>query len=185
MAGGLNLYGFAAGDPVNLSDPLGLDPCEASSAWTECLAQALADWGAHHGGTAGKLAVNAGAGLNAAMEATGINGAASTGDAIANGRLVEGGVGLAMIVPLGRPARFLSRGAGAVAAKEAGQLAETLGFSRRAKNVPFNSHGQAVFTDGKNFITIDVDSHNGGVWKMFDRRGDRLGTYDALLSKIK
>ncbi|HET7586189.1 MAG TPA: RHS repeat-associated core domain-containing protein [Gemmatimonadaceae bacterium] len=27
LAGGLNLYGFAAGDPVNLSDPLGLQPC--------------------------------------------------------------------------------------------------------------------------------------------------------------
>ncbi|XYI04255.1 toxin C-terminal domain-containing protein [Sorangium sp. So ce1128] len=30
-----------------------------------------------------------------------------------------------------------------------------------------------------------VDSHNGGVWKMFDRRGVRLGTYDAELNKIE
>lgn len=28
LAGGLNLYGFAGGDPVNFSDPLGLQPCE-------------------------------------------------------------------------------------------------------------------------------------------------------------
>lgn len=27
MAGGLNLYGFAGGDPVNFSDPFGLFPC--------------------------------------------------------------------------------------------------------------------------------------------------------------
>lgn len=29
-AGGLNLYGFAAGDPVNFSDPFGLMPCRLS-----------------------------------------------------------------------------------------------------------------------------------------------------------
>jgi uncharacterized protein RhaS with RHS repeats len=27
LAGGLNLYGFAGGDPVNFSDPFGLNPC--------------------------------------------------------------------------------------------------------------------------------------------------------------
>ena len=28
LAGGLNVYGFAAGDPINFSDPLGLTPCK-------------------------------------------------------------------------------------------------------------------------------------------------------------
>jgi RHS repeat-associated protein len=28
LAGGLNVYGFAAGDPVSYSDPYGLNPCE-------------------------------------------------------------------------------------------------------------------------------------------------------------
>ena len=28
LAGGLNLYGFAGGDPVNFSDPFGLCPIE-------------------------------------------------------------------------------------------------------------------------------------------------------------
>jgi uncharacterized protein RhaS with RHS repeats len=27
LAGGLNLYGFAGGDPINFSDPFGLFPC--------------------------------------------------------------------------------------------------------------------------------------------------------------
>ena len=28
IAGGLNLYGYANGDPINFSDPFGLEPCE-------------------------------------------------------------------------------------------------------------------------------------------------------------
>jgi uncharacterized protein RhaS with RHS repeats len=30
IAGGLNLYGYANGDPVSLSDPFGLHPCLAA-----------------------------------------------------------------------------------------------------------------------------------------------------------
>jgi filamentous hemagglutinin len=40
-------------------------------------------------------------------------------------------------------------------------------------------HGQPAFTDGKNFITPDVDSHSGGAWKLFDRNGNRIATLDA------
>ena len=66
------------------------------------------------------------------------------------------------------------------------ETASELGFSRRIapQRAPFNSHGQAVFSDGRRYITRDVDSHSGGVWKMFDRRGRRLGTYDANLKRI-
>jgi uncharacterized protein RhaS with RHS repeats len=28
IAGGLNLYGYANGDPINFSDPFGLSPCD-------------------------------------------------------------------------------------------------------------------------------------------------------------
>jgi hypothetical protein len=34
LAGGLNLYGFAGGDPVNFSDPFGL--CSKADNWTNC-----------------------------------------------------------------------------------------------------------------------------------------------------
>jgi hypothetical protein len=58
------------------------------------------------------------------------------------------------------------------------------GFDKVAKDAPFNTHGQKAFTDGKNFLTRDADSHSGGVWKMFDRFGRRMGTYDQYLERI-
>ena len=70
---------------VSYSDPFGLDPCKSSSAWTECLAQGLADWGARRGGRLGGAALFAGAFLNAGLEASGINLAATAGDAIGSG----------------------------------------------------------------------------------------------------
>lgn len=51
------------------------------------------------------------------------------------------------------------------------------------------SKGEEVYTNGKKFITPDVTSHKGGIWKMYDdvkKLGskDRVGTYDANLNKI-
>ncbi|MFF7138730.1 polymorphic toxin-type HINT domain-containing protein [Streptomyces sp. NPDC008196] len=66
--------------------------------------------------------------------------------------------------------------------------AGALGYNRRIapQKAPFNSHGQDVFFNGKNYITPDVDEHNvSGGWKVFSRRGDRIGTYDADLNYIK
>jgi len=67
-----------------------------------------------------------------------------------------------------------------------GREAERLGFNRRIppQRAPFDPHGQEVFFDGRRYITRDVDSHIGGVWKMFDRAGRRVGTYDANLNRI-
>jgi RHS repeat-associated protein len=45
-------------------------------------------------------------------------------------------------------------------------------------------HGQDVFKSGSRYITRDIDSHSGGVWKMFDRLGNRLGTFDKDLNRI-
>lgn len=61
--------------------------------------------------------------------------------------------------------------------------AEKLGF-RRAKNPPFNAHGQICFKKGGRWITRDIDGHRGGYWKMFDRDGVRMGTFDENLNKI-
>lgn len=76
----------------------------------------------------------------------------------------------------------------ALKGKEAQEAAGKLGFDRRisAPKAPFNSHGQPVFFDGKTYITPDVDSHNvTNGWKMFDRKGKRIGTYDRDLNRIK
>ena len=65
-------------------------------------------------------------------------------------------------------------------------MAQKLGF----KKTNFYSHGHPVFQKGNKFITIDVDSHNGGIWKMANSvenlasKRTRLGTYDKNLNKI-
>ncbi|MEX0599722.1 MAG: RHS repeat-associated core domain-containing protein, partial [Rhodothermales bacterium] len=110
IAGGLNLYGYANGDPINFSDPFGLDPCEKSSAWTECLAQKVADWGAQRGGAAGRIALEAAAMLNGGLEATGINAVASFGDAL--GTALETGQGLTVSAALGGSLELFSGGKG-------------------------------------------------------------------------
>ena len=68
------------------------------------------------------------------------------------------------------------------------KAAEKLGYGHRIppQKAPFNSHGQDVYWNGKNYITPDVDGHNvSDGWKIFDRRGNRLGTYDKDLKRIK
>jgi Novel toxin 21 len=54
-----------------------------------------------------------------------------------------------------------------------------------AQRAPFNSHGQEVFYNGKSYITPDIDQHNVVGWKMFDRTGRRIGTYDLDLNYVK
>ncbi len=70
--------------------------------------------------------------------------------------------------------------------KEATAAAEALGFKRINETV----QGQAVFRRGNDFITRDVDGHNGGAWKMADSVKDlsskatRAGTFDSQLNRI-
>lgn len=53
-------------------------------------------------------------------------------------------------------------------------------------------HGQAIYYNRKHktYISFDVDSHNGGVWKMaksieaLSSKNTRMGTYDKYLKKI-
>ena len=72
--------------------------------------------------------------------------------------------------------------------KEYADQAKVLGFGTRIppQKAPFDSHGQPVFWNGKQYITPDVDSHNvTNGWKVFDRKGRREGTYDWQLNWIK
>ncbi|MFF8597152.1 polymorphic toxin-type HINT domain-containing protein [Streptomyces sp. NPDC015220] len=69
-----------------------------------------------------------------------------------------------------------------------GDRAGALGYRTRipTQKAPFNSHGQVVFSNGKNYITPDVDGHNvSDGWKMFNRKGQRIGTYDPDLNYLK
>ncbi|GGG05912.1 hypothetical protein GCM10010912_58210 [Paenibacillus albidus] len=70
--------------------------------------------------------------------------------------------------------------------KQTEALAKYLGFTKtnyKVKNKP-------VYSDGKNYIVQDIDSHNGGIWKMaksineLTSKSTRSGTFDALLTKI-
>jgi hypothetical protein len=73
--------------------------------------------------------------------------------------------------------------------QEIAAQANKLGYNKRipAQKAPFDSHGQVVYSDGDNYITPDVDSHNvTNGWKMFNRRGQRVGTYDwDLTTRMK
>lgn len=56
----------------------------------------------------------------------------------------------------------------------------------KANRAPFHSHGQEVFSNGKNYITPDIDGHDvTGGWKVFNRQGRRIGTYDPDLNYLK
>lgn len=69
--------------------------------------------------------------------------------------------------------------------------AESLGYVVKKNHY---SHGQKVFElkkgKGPKYITVDVDGHNGGVWKgatsvkNLGSKKTRSGTYDALLNRI-
>ncbi len=70
--------------------------------------------------------------------------------------------------------------------KETVEAAKKLGFEPTGQF----SHGQPIFRKGNRYITQDIDSHNGGVWKMagsikgLRSKKTRIGTYDAELNRI-
>ena len=63
----MNLYGFAGGDPINFSDPFGLNPCMGGAAFVTAGAAALADGPLPIGDAVGVLCIGA-----AAAAATGV-----------------------------------------------------------------------------------------------------------------
>lgn len=69
--------------------------------------------------------------------------------------------------------------------KEAREHAEALGKGyEEKKNKPESIKGIG-FTNGKNWISPDIDGHNGSVWKEFSLKGVRTGSLDKDLNRIK
>lgn len=71
--------------------------------------------------------------------------------------------------------------------KEAAQAAEALGYRRINETVHGN---QLVFKRGNQYITRDLDGHNGGAWKMarsvrgLESKATRQGTFDKNMQRI-
>jgi hypothetical protein len=65
-------------------------------------------------------------------------------------------------------------------------LAKYLGYRATKGKIK----GQTIYTNGKSFISQDVDTHNGGTWKTAKKEKDlgskstRGGTTDPLLNVI-
>lgn len=76
------------------------------------------------------------------------------------------------------------RSAARLTSKQAADLATWPGYTKRGKTAPFYPMGQAVFTNGRDFITLDLTMHSGvnATWKLFSQHGQRLGTFNFDLS---
>ncbi len=62
---------------------------------------------------------------------------------------------------------------------------ELLSYDSEVADPPFNSHGQKVYSNGRDYITPDVDEHKASRgWKKFDKQGQRLGTYTVNLDWV-
>lgn len=105
LAGGLNLYGFAEGDPVNYSDPFGLCPIPVSSCVeaVERLQSQLVRGAVSTLGAIGEVT-----GVSGLMRA--FSGKDAAGNKVGTGaRLFEGGMAALGIAPIGRGARVAEK----------------------------------------------------------------------------
>ncbi|MFL6740824.1 MAG: RHS repeat-associated core domain-containing protein, partial [Sphingomicrobium sp.] len=205
----INLYAYVADDPINADDPTG--EC-TGSAFSECtgLSVAISDLGIEHAGFQ-QPGSNAGA-TQLAQRSPG-SGRVGTPPAGASQQLIEARIGVLQeqiqrLSP-GAPPGFMNppgqRTLQAVRSlesqidtlkatplrsnAEARSVANALGF----KEVGARVRGQAVFTDGRSYITRDIPSrttnrtHSGGVWKMansvraLQSRQTRAGTWNRDL----
>jgi len=73
-------------------------------------------------------------------------------------------------------------------ATQARQIAEELGFTELPRSkIPkeIAVHNMPAFKKGNIIITPDRDGHGKSVWKVYDTRGNRLGSYDAYFNWIR
>ena len=200
LAGGLNRYEYAGNDPIEGTDPSGLcTNCIITIGGIRSSNHDAGDGtGASHpgldwsdiqlGATSGEIrGVDPGppawlrefwAGLQCG---TGV--ACPTASSAPNSAAYNLGLKIGAVASVLNGTAFASlQDPVPLTSPQQSDLANYLGYDQRVKDVPVNTHGQPAFSDGRNYISYDWDSHSGGVWKMFNRNWDRLGTYDALLT---
>jgi len=68
--------------------------------------------------------------------------------------------------------------------KEARIKAKKLGYKKVKDHPCGNTRNQDVFTNGRNYISPDIDGHNGGFWKVFSRKGIIQYSMDRNLKNI-
>jgi RHS repeat-associated protein len=181
LAGGMNVYGFAGGDPVNFADPFGLCP-----PIEDCL-QKMANWGAQTGGEVGSLALNGAAALNAVNDFNPITAAFAAGYDIGSGHTGRGLAMAALTVGGGSIGRGLTKGASAglkaLFAESGGLADETIiGIRAALKEDGFimrlseNKKGY-LFTNGSGEEVRLMRGDNG--WYMRARNASR-NYLDAL-----
>jgi len=64
--------------------------------------------------------------------------------------------------------------------KEATIAAKKMGYQKT--NVNWASKNQTVYKKGNKYISRDATGHKGGAWKVFDKKGNRVGTYNSDLT---
>jgi hypothetical protein len=67
--------------------------------------------------------------------------------------------------------------------KEARRIAKALGY-KEVKGMPWSTRNELTFQKGQNVISPDQTIHKGGVWKMFNKAGRRLGTWNINLTRM-
>ena len=151
LAGGLNLYGFASGDPLNYSDPLGLCepwPACANDYWDEA---AVA--GHQKGGIAGNAKAVGAVVMGALIEGFQINLADKGMDEMAAGNIGKGllmvGLAVAENTPLGEGERIIFGGR-----KISSSVARDLGLSRRDLGNRIEAIKKAAGLGGKDNVFI-------------------------------
>jgi RHS repeat-associated protein len=187
----LNLYAYVGGNPMNATDPSGLYAASSSSSFSSG-----GSCGAGGGDLRSKLSDSSSvqvAQLTIRVPLPPVGGVPGNGGNGGYNSVTDTMNPYTPDIATQLYNRMFNSGSDNAADKpaepspdstSAADKAKELGYDRKVKDPPFNSHGQPVFTNGKDFITPDADQHNGGEWKGFDRRGRRTGTYDENLDRI-
>jgi hypothetical protein len=177
LAGGLNLYGFASGDPVTFTDPFGLCP-----PIEDCLQEA-ANWGARRGGGLGGVVLNVAAGLNAVNDFNPISMAFDAGYDIGSGHPVRGLAMAAFTVgggAIGRGLKGASAGLRALFSDGGGLADESIiGIRAALKEGGFTmrlaeSKKGYLFTNGTGEEVRMMRGANGWTLRMLNRARNYL-----------